>query len=66
MSPLSQKGRSQRQKNRKQNAKQYTCSDKLEKANSVDPDEMARYGPPRLDLHCLQNFSLSSLQSYIC
>ena len=29
----------------------------VEFANSVDPDEMAHYEPPHLDLHCL----LSSL-----
>ena len=30
-------------------------------ANSVDPDETARYEPPNLDLHCLQRY-LSVLQ----
>ena len=40
-------------KNKKQNAKQ--CSEKTEKANSVDPDEMAHYEPSHLDLHCLQS-----------
>ena len=25
-------------------------------ANSVDPDEMARYEPARLDLHCLHRY----------
>ena len=25
-------------------------------ANSVDPDETARYEPSHLDLHCLQGF----------
>ena len=49
-SKLSQKGCRVDQK-KKKNAKLY--SDKIEKANSVDPDERSHLD---LDLHCLQSF----------
>ena len=42
--------------------KDDSCKIKKIMANSVDPDEMARYEPSRLIIHCLQ-VCMFSLQS---
>ena len=31
-------------------------------ANSIDPDETARYEPSHLDLHCLQKYQIWSTE----
>ena len=38
---------------------------RTEKVNSVDPDEVAHYEPPHLDLHCFQIQLFSFLMLFI-